>query len=61
MFYLPDALCTLLGLFLMAVYGSLDIPISYSVQFTSVAQSCPTPCDPMNCSMTGFPVLHDLR
>ena len=28
MVYLPDALCTLLGLFLMAVYGSLDIPIS---------------------------------
>ena len=22
-----------------------------SVQFSSVAQSCPTPCDPMNCSM----------
>ena len=24
----------------------------------SVAQSCPTLCDPMNCSMPGFPVLH---
>ena len=36
MFYLPDALCTLLGLFLMAVYGSLDIPISCSVQFSSL-------------------------
>ena len=27
-----------------------------SVQFTSVAQSCPTPCDPMNCSTPGLPV-----
>ena len=24
----------------------------------SVAKSCPTPCDPMDCSMPGFPVLH---
>ena len=27
-----------------------------SVQFCSVAQSCPTLCDPMNCSMPGLPV-----
>jgi len=26
-----------------------------SVQFSSVAQSCPTLCNPMDCSMTGFP------
>ena len=25
---------------------------------SSVAQSCPTLCDPMNCSMPGFPVHH---
>ena len=25
-------------------------------QFNSVAQSCPTLCDPMDCSMPGFPV-----
>ena len=24
----------------------------------SVAQLCPTHCDPMDCSMPGFPVLH---
>jgi len=29
-------------------------------QFISVAQSCPTLCDPMNCSMPGFPVHHQL-
>ena len=27
-----------------------------SVQFSSVAQSCPTLCDPMDCSTPGFPV-----
>ena len=29
-----------------------------SVQFSSVAQSCPTLCDPMNCSMPGLSVHH---
>ena len=29
-----------------------------SVQFSSVAQSCPTLCDPMDCSTPGFPVHH---
>ena len=28
--------------------------------FSSVAQSCPTLCDPMNCSMPGLPVHHQL-
>ena len=31
-----------------------------SVQFISVAQLCPTVCDPMHCSMPGFPVHHQL-
>ena len=30
------------------------------VQFSLVAQLCPTLCDPMNCSMPGFPVHHQL-
>ena len=34
-------------------------PIS-SVQFSSVAQSCPTLRDPMDCSTPGFPVHHQL-
>ena len=29
-------------------------------QFSSVAQSCPTLCDSMNCSMQGLPVYHQL-
>ena len=31
-----------------------------SVQFSSVAQSCPTLCNPMKCSMPGLPVHHQL-
>ena len=31
-----------------------------SVQFSSVTQSRPTLCDPMDCSMPGFPVHHQL-
>ena len=34
--------------------GSLD------AQFSSVAQSCPSLCDPMDCSMPGFLVHHQL-
>ena len=30
------------------------------VQFSSVAQSCPTLCHPMDCSMPGLPVHHHL-
>ena len=29
---------------------------NHSVQFSSVAQSCPTICNPMKCSMPGLPV-----
>ena len=32
----------------------------HRVQFSSVAQSCLTPCDPMNCSTPGLPVNHQL-
>ena len=31
-----------------------------TIQFSSVAQLCLTPCDPMNCSMPGLPVHHQL-
>ena len=33
---------------------------SCSVQFSSVAQLCPTLCNPMDCSKPGFPVHHQL-
>ena len=31
-----------------------------SVKFSSVAQSCLTLCDPMNCNTPGLPVHHQL-
>ena len=34
--------------------------IKYLDPFSLVAQSCPTVCDPMNFSMPGFPVHHQL-
>ena len=33
---------------------------SQPTQFSSVVQSCPTLCDPMDCSTPGFPVHHHL-
>ena len=33
---------------------------NWKTAFSSVAQSCPTLCDPMDCSMPGFPILHQL-
>ena len=33
---------------------------SLKVQFSSVTQSCPTLCDPMDCSMPGLPAHHQL-
>ena len=32
-----------------------------SVQFSSVVQSCPTLCSPMDCSMPGLPVITNSR
>ena len=40
--------------------NSEDKAMAPSVQFSSVAQSCPTLCDPMDCSTPGFSVYHQL-
>ena len=37
-----------------------EVPVLISAQFSSVAQSRPTLCDPMDCSTPGFPVHHQL-
>ena len=37
-----------------------NLQINAIPQFSSVAQSCPTLCDPMNCSTPGLPVHHQL-
>ena len=34
--------------------------LKFNLQFSSVAQSCPTLCDPMSRSMPGLPVHHQL-
>ena len=42
-------------------YWSFSVSPSYiAVQFSSVAQSCSTLCDPMNCSTSGLPVHQQL-
>ena len=40
--------------------GSVQFSQFSSVQFSSVTQSCPTLCDPMDCSTPDFPVHHQL-
>ena len=34
--------------------------IFYSIQFSSVTQSCPALCNPMDCSTPGLPTHHQL-
>ena len=48
-------------------FGSIELDVSveytsgkYSVQFSSVAQLCPTLCNPMNHSTPGLPLHHQL-
>ena len=45
------------SLFTWNYYNTVNRP---SVQFSSVAQSCPTHCDPINRSTPGLPVHHQL-
>ena len=61
--------CLLLSQSLMFVKGWVCLPqwpqrgmglVGVSVQFSSVAQSCPTRCDPVNRSTPGLPVHHQL-
>ena len=42
------------------MYTRIHVYMYTSVQFSSVAQLCPTLCDPMNRSMPGLPVHHQL-
>ena len=47
-------------LYHLHISSSCKCTLILSVQFSSVAQSCPTLCDPMNCSSPGLPVHHQL-
>ena len=40
--------------------ASFNVTGLWGIQFSSVTQSCPTLCDPMNRSMPGLPVHHQL-
>ena len=60
-FKFPQYLCTFKGYnqslkilkYLMSIIFSIDL-------FSSVTQSCPTLCNPIDCSTSGFPVHHEL-
>ena len=41
------------------IYPAVSTQVT-SVQFSSLAQLCPTLCNPINCSMPGLPVHHQL-
>ena len=63
--FLTQGLNTYLLLFLQLQMGSLPLeppgkPASIPVSLSSVTQSCPTLCNPMDCSTPGFPVHHQL-
>ena len=58
-------LCLHLHVFSLDVYLYPNFPLFigtevYWIQFSSVAQPCPTLCDPMDCSRPGLPVQHQL-
>ena len=44
----------------MSIQGYRHSDDTRDIQFSSVTQSWPTLCDPMDCSMPGFPVHHQL-
>ena len=60
----PGSYCLVTCLYLFSLNLHVDEVTNHtemrSVQFSSVAQSCPTLCDPMNCSTPGLPVHHQL-
>ena len=46
--------------FTVLEFPSPGAPGQFKSQFSSFMQSCPTLCDPMNCSTPGLPVHHQL-
>ena len=50
-----------LSLYTLSMRTSFLHGAGQSIYCFSVAQSCPTLCDPMDCTTPGFPVLHHLR
>ena len=56
----PDAMILVFWMLSFKPIFSLSSFTSIKVQFSSVAQSCLTLCDPMNHNTPGFPVHHQL-
>ena len=53
--------CSVHGILQARIREWVAMPASeLQSQFSSFAQSCPTRCDPMNCSTPGLPVHHQL-
>ena len=48
------------ALYMKRNFSYQELIFQHSVQFSSVAQSCPTLCDAMNRNMPGLPVHHHL-
>ena len=46
--------------FLHILTSTYFLFVCFFIQLSSVSQSCPTLCDPMDCSTPGFPVHHQL-
>ena len=53
--------------YIFFVHSSVDGHLGFfvnsaamNIQFSSVTKSCSTLCDPMDCSMQGFPLHHQL-
>ena len=56
---LAHGACMLLPLYPHHLLWAYILFLEHSVQFSSVAQSCPTLCNPMDYSTPGFPVHHE--
>ena len=46
--------------YIFAVETEFSFLVHFFIQFSSVTQSCLTLCNPIDCSLLGFPVLHHL-
>ena len=55
-----DAMCSLMGGMLIKWLCGHVLRVEFLTQFSSVPQLCLTLCDPMNFSMPGLPVHHQL-
>ena len=45
---------------MLCIFATINLILAILVQLSAVTQSCPTLCDPMNYSMPGLPVHHQL-